>query len=336
MTPAALDRDSLRTLAHSYYFSCALFAAVRLDLAGALANRARTADSLAAEMKTEPDATARLLQFLASIGILQELKDLRFALSDVGQYLRLDHSDSIAKEILMFSGGETYRAWGEMLQTIKTGKPAFEILNGESLFSYLANHPEPAERFQQAWHEITATVAKEFVQEFDFSTARTVTDIGGGYGIFLGTVLRQLPDINGVLFDFQASVKGAEDTFRNLGVEGRVKVVTGNAEKHLPAMEICTMKSVIHGYNDEQAIRILSNCFAALPPSGKVLMLERVIPKEGGYHWSRLVDMTMMVMTGGRERTEEEYAKLYARSGFCLNCCIELSSGFTVLEGIKS
>jgi hypothetical protein len=307
---------------------------VRLDIPGLLTSCAQTADSLAAELKTDPDATARLLKFLASIGILEESNGLRFTLSDVGQYLRIDHPNSIAKEILMFSGGETYRAWGEMLQTVKTGKPAFELLNGEPLFSYLAKHPQSAERFHQGWHEITSTVAGEFVQVADFSTATTVTDVGGGYGIFLGTVLRQVPGLMGVLFDFPFSVKGAEETFRNLGVEGRVKVVTGNAENEVPSMEICTMKSVIHGCNDEQAMRILSNCRAALPHGGKVLILERVIPKESAYHWSRLVDMTMMVMTGGRERTEEEYATLCARSGFRLSRCIELPSGFSVIECI--
>lgn len=329
------DRDSLRFLAHSYYFSCALFVAVRLDLAGALSNGEQSASKLAMDLGTSPDATTRLLQFLASVGVLHEDQQQHFALSDAGQYLRMDHSNSIAKEISMFSGDEVYRAWGSLLQTIKTGKPAFEILNGEPLFSYLAGHPEPAERFHQGWQEITEKVATEVVELYDFSTIQTVTDVGGGYGIFLATFLQNLERMDGVLFDLPFSVKGAEETFRRLGVEDRVTILTGNAEEYVPPMQLCILKSVIHGYDDERALRILSNCYAALPGDGKILVLERVIPQSSAYHWSRLVDMTMMIMTGGRERTVEEYETLYARSGFRVGCCLELPSGFSIIEGLK-
>ena len=333
MKVAATDRDSLRLLAHGYYFSCALFAAVRLGLAEALANEARSAEQLAVELKTEPNATVRFLRFLTSIGILHENEHQHFALSEVGQYLRPDHPNSIAREISMFSGGQIYRSWGEVLQTIKTGKPAFDVLNGQPLFSYLAGHPETANLFHQGWHEITATVAKEVVDVYDLSSIGTVTDVGGGYGIFLATLLHQIKRLKGVLFDLPFSVEGSEETFQEMGVGDRVTVVTGDAAQQVPPMEICVVKSVIHVCDDERAQRILSNCSASLPPDGKILVLERVIPKGSGYHWSRLVDMTMMVMTGGRERTVEEYTALFGRSGLRLNRCLELPSGFSIIEG---
>jgi|ERR1017187_1619202 hypothetical protein len=336
MKLVATDRESLRLLAHSYYFSCSLFAAVRVGLAEALGNDAKSAEALAAELKTEPDATARFLQFLTSMGILEEDEHRHFALSEVGEYLRPEHPNSIAREISMFSGGEIYRSWGEVLQTIRTGKPAFELLNGEPLFSYLAGHPEAANRFHQGWHEITATVAREVVEVYDLSSIGTVTDVGGGYGIFLGTLLHHVKRLKGVLFDLPFSVKGAEETFEKLEVADRVTVLTGDAAEQVPPMEICVMKSVIHGCSDEQAQRILSNCSLSLPARGKLLVLERVIPKGSSYHWSRLVDMTMMVMTGGRERTVEDYAALYGRSGLRLSDCLELPSGFSIIEGSKA
>lgn len=336
MNLAATDRDSLRLFAHGYYFSCALFAAVRLDLAGALRNGPRGAEGLAAELKTEPDATARFLQFLASMGILEQNEQGNFALSEVGEYLRTEHPNSVAREVSMFSGGEIYRSWGEVLRTIQTGKPAFELLNGEPLFSYLEGHPESAHRFHQGWHEITATVAREVVEVYDLSSIGTVTDVGGGYGIFLGTLLVHMRNLKGVLFDLPFSVKGAEVTFEELDVSDRVTVLTGDAAERVPPMEFCIMKSVIHGCGDERAQRILSNCSASLPARGKLLVLERVIPKGSGSHWSRLVDMTMMVMTGGRERTVEDYAALYGRSGLRLSDCLELPSGFSIIEGSKA
>jgi hypothetical protein len=241
----------------------------------------------------------------------------------------------MCREISMFSGGETFEAWGNVIETVKTGKSAFETLHERPLFSYLSEQPETAARFHKGWEEITAQAALQTAALYDFSGVATLTDVGGGYGIFLGTLLQQRTALKGVLFDLPFSVEGAPETFRKFGVSERVTVLTGNAEKSVPQMEMALVKSVIHGCNDEQAQRILSNCAASLPTNGKVLVLERVIPPGNAFHWSKLVDMTMAVMTGGRERTEADYVTLYERSGLRLTRSIELPSGFSIIEGTK-
>lgn len=328
-------RESLRFMAHGYYFSCALFAAVRLGIADALALHPRTAADLAAQIRTHPDTTARLLRLLASVGICEEDADHRFGLTEVGQNLRSDHPASMCREISMFSGGETYEAWGNVVEAVKTGKSAFELLHDRSLFSYLSEHPEPAERFHKGWEEITAQVALQTAELYDFSGVSTLTDVGGGYGIFLGTLLQQQKGLKGVLFDLPFSVEGAPATLQKFGVSERVVVLTGNAENSVPPMEMVLLKSVIHVCSSEQAQRILSNCAAALPVNGKALVLERIVPPGNTFHWSKLVDMTMAVMTGGRERTVEDYVALYERSGMRLTRTIELPSGFSIIEGTK-
>jgi hypothetical protein len=335
MNAQVSDRESLRFLAHAYYFSSALFALVRLGLADALADGRKSASELAAAAATDPDRTARLLRLLAAVGICVEDEAQRFSLTASGQYLRSDHAQSMSKEILMFCGGEAFAAWNNTVDAVKSGTPAFDLTFGKPLFAYLAEHPASAERFHKSWEEITTQAAREAAERYDFS-ATTLTDVGGGYGIFLGTLMQQRKGLRGVLFDLPFSVAGAAANFARLGVSERVSVITGDATEHVPAMEMCLMKSVIHVCDDERARRILTNCAAALPAVGKVLVCERVLPEANRFHWSRLVDMTMAIMTGGRERTLGEYEALFVRSGLRLSGCVELPCGFSLVEGTKA
>jgi hypothetical protein len=327
------DRASLRLVAHGYYFSCALHAAVTLGFPEALAAGARTSDDLARELGTDPDATMRLLRFLASFGVLEGEAGGAYGLSDVGRHLLPDHPHSLQREVAMFSGAETFHAWGELSRTMKNGKPAFEQQHSARLFDYLAATPSSAGRFHRAWHEITVTCARESMAAYDFSGVDTVTDVGGGYGIYLATVLEATPSLSGVLFDLPFSLDGAPAVLAEKGVTSRVTIVEGNAEESLPPMELAIIKSVIHGCDDDQSRRILRNTANALPAQGKVLVIERVIPDDDQFHWSKLVDMTMMVMTGGRERTRSHYQRLFAESGLELTRVVDLECGFSLIEG---
>jgi hypothetical protein len=334
MIPAPVtDRAALRLVTHGYYFSCALHAAVSLGLPEALAGGARTSDELAGALGTDLDATMRLVRFLASFGVLEAAGNGGFALTEVGRHLLPDHPHSLHREVAMFAGAETFRAWGDLATTMRSGRPAFEQQHGARLFDYLAANPSSAGRFHRAWHEITVTCAAESVAAYDFSAVETVTDVGGGYGIYLATMLKAQPALRGVLFDLPFSTDGAPAVLDDWGVTDRVTIVHGDAEVALPAMELAIIKSVLHGCNDDQSRRILRNTAGALPLGGKVLVIERVIPDDEGFHWSKLVDMTMMVMTGGRERTRSHYERLYAESGLRLTRVIDLACGFSLIEG---
>ncbi len=335
MLPKLFDRDALHLAVHGYYFSCAIYAVVNLGIADALAAGPRTAAELAEELGIDPDATERVLRLLVSVDLFERDAEGRVSLTPVGACLRSDHEQSMAKEIRMFSGGEVYQTWGDLVESVRTGQCAFERRRGKPLFEWLPEQPATAHLFHQGWHEITTRVARETAEAYDFTGVSTITDVGGGYGIFLATMLAKIPGLQGVLFDLPISVRGAPDNFRNLGVADRVSIVEGSAEESVPPMELCTMKSVLHMCTDEQCVRILSRCAAALPRGGKLLVLERVIPDHDGYHWSKLVDVNMLVMTGGRERTRAEYARLYESSGLELTRCVPLASGFDIIEGIR-
>lgn len=327
------DRAEIRQLAHAHYFSSALYAAVMLGLPEALSTGSRSTPDIAQALGTQESATGRWLRFLASFGILQQEGDDAFALTSVGAHLREDHPASLAREIALFAGGETMQAWSGLMGALKTGKTAFELQFGKPLFSYLPEHPESAARFHRGWEEITRTCALQTVGAYDFDGVSTITDVGSGYGIYLATLLKASPNLRGVLFDLPFSVEGAPANLREAGVEDRVSIVTGDAEESLPPMEFAMLKSVIHVCDDEQSARILRNIALALPKGGRVLVIERVLPDTPKFHWSRLVDMTMMVMTGGRERTRSHYQRLYEAAGFALTRVIDLECGFSLIEG---
>ncbi len=328
----ANSRQQLRELAHGYYYSCALFATVRVGLADQLAHEGHSAEDLAHILKLDLGALRRLLTFLASFGAVEQETSGLYRLSEGGQYLRSDHPQTLVQEVSMFSGGETYQAWGDLLYSLQTGRPAFDHVFGKPLFEYFADHPETGSRFHNGWEEITLTTAQEMAEAFDLSEATTLMDVGGGHGIFLCKLLEKNPELQATLFDLPVSVKGARAVIASHRLEDRINVIEGDATVSIPKwFDLYLMKSVIHVCDDQQARAILTRCAEALPPHGKVLVVERIIPVSPGPHWSKLVDMTMLVMTGGRERTESEYRNLFKETGLCLTQVLELPSGFSVI-----
>ncbi|MGV0816081.1 methyltransferase [Mycolicibacterium boenickei] len=338
MIARASDRDSLRQLAHGFYFSSALFAAVRLGLPNAIAEGPLSSHELAARLGVQHDPLERLLMFLGCLGVLERDASGAYSLSEVGRHLCPDHPQSLTREVSMFSGGETYRAWGDVLHSVRTGEPAFESVYGQRLFSYLAANESSASRFHEGWQEITTTVAAEAAEAYDFEGLRSIIDVGGGHGIFLATILGRLPALRGVLYDLPISLAGASAVAAELGVSDRLEIVAGDAEVSVPGgSDLFLLKSVIHLCNDARANAILRSCRRAAGAGAKLLVVERVVPEEGtDFHWSRMVDMTMLVMTGGRERTLSEYASLYDRCGFRLTRAVLLPSGFSLIEGERA
>lgn len=330
-------RDFLRDLAHGYYFSCALYAAVALGVADILAAAPLSAEQIAREKQINPEMLLRLLRFLASVGVFAEDGQNRFSLTATGEFLKKDHPRSVVREISMFAGAEVYQAWGSLLHSVETGQPAFEKVYGKPLFEYFKGNPETADRFHSAWQEITSAVAIETVEAYELKDCSTIVDVGCGNGVFIGKLLQKHEHLKAVLYDLPVSLTRTKEVLAGFGVEGRATIIAGDAREHVPpGGDVYFLKSVIHSCDDAQTIKILRNCGNAVPERGSVVVIERVIPDGPEYHWSRLVDMTMMVMTGGKERTRLDYASLYTQSGLVLSSVVDLPSGFSLVKGVHS
>src|SRR5262249_28867669 len=275
----------------------------------------------------------RLLRALASIGIFAEDPDGRFRLTPLAECLRSDVPGTQRPAALLM-GGEHYRSWGEFLYSVRTGRTAFDHAYGMPVFDYLAVHPEQAEVFDAAMTAIHGAETGAMLAAYDFSGVGTLVDVGGGNGSLLCAVLRQYPSMHGVLFDRGHVVERARPNLRAAGVEGRCRAVAGSFfESVPPGGDAYLLRHIIHDWDDEQSLRILRNCRRAVGGQARLLIVESVIPPGNEPSFSKWLDLNMLVVPGGLERTEAEYRDLLQQAGFRLVGVVPTAMEVSVIEG---
>lgn len=294
---------------------------------------------LAKSTQTHAPSLYRILRSLASIGIFAEVNDGHFQLTPLAEYLRSDIPNSM-KGLATWMGGEQFRwqTWGEILYSIKTGKPAFDYVNGMSLFDYLEHYPEASNIFNNAMTSVSAIYNSAVVADYDFSSIKTLVDIGGGEGFFLTAILQANPDLKGIVYDLPHVVTKATKQIETLKLEDRCTIAAGSFFDSVPSGgDAYMMKLVLHDWDDLQTIQILKSCHAVMEANSKLLVVENVIPTGNETSHGKLTDIEMLLLTsGGRERTKEEFSKLFAAAGFQLTKITPTSCPLSVIEGIKS
>ncbi|CAJ2792587.1 methyltransferase [Burkholderia pseudomallei] len=315
----------------------ALYVAAELGIADLLAQRERTADELAAETQTHPEALYRVLRALGSLGVFVEEDGRRFRNSPLGDTLRRDASGSM-RGFVRFAGMDAgWRAWGQLMYSVRTGRSAFEHVVGGPGFAYIDSHPEIAAIVNDAMTSMSELEAPAVARAYDFSQARTIVDVGGGHGFLLATLLRANPHANGVLFELPHACEGARQLFAKRGLTERVKVIAGDASQSIGAHgDVFVMKHVICDWDDEQATRIMTNCAEAMRPGGKLLLVEAVLTPPGEPHFAKLHDLEMLIMSsGGHGRTADGYGRLYAAAGLTMTAVRPTQGMNSVIEGVK-
>jgi O-methyltransferase/methyltransferase family protein len=325
------DVRRLRELIHGYIESQAVYAAARLGVADHLADGARDCKELARLTGAHERSLYRLMRALANAGVFREDEQGRFALTGVGERLRSDLATSLRSEVLLF-GAEPYRAAADLLYSVRTGAPAFDRTFQMSHREYLSTNADARDIFNDAMTQMTAIVAAEAVRLYDFTSAKTIVDVGGGNGVFLATVLETNSRARGILYDLPHAIVGAE---ARLGprVAARTEIAAGDAGVAVPAgADIYMMKSVLHLLSDDEACAILGHCRRAMRADGRVLVIERVVDLGSKQYWGKFVDLVMLAMTGGSERTEADYERLFAAAGLFPVRAVSLPSGFSIIE----
>lgn len=320
------------------WISQALGTAVAIGVADQLRAGARRCSDIARDAGVSEDGLYRLLRALASVGVFAESANRRFKLTPMGQFLRRDHPESVAGYALFTAHDSTWRPWGRLDYSVKTGLPAFDAVFGAPIFEYLSSNPEAAAVFDAAMTSISAREAAATCDVYDFKGVQTVMDVAGGHGLLLATVLRRHKTMRGVLFDLPHVVAGAAATFSRAGMAARVRIESGDFFKELPAgADAIVMKHIIHDWDDDSATRILQTCHRALGPRGKVLIVDPVVPPGNVPHYGKLLDLEMLVLTPrGRERTKTEFAKLLRGAGFRLSRIVATASPLSVVEAVKA
>ncbi|MGH3838293.1 MAG: methyltransferase [Pseudonocardiaceae bacterium] len=330
--PSLLD-----TVVFGYMPAQVIHVAARLGIADHLASGAMTSAELAALTETHAPSMHRLLRSLACLGVVAEIEPDRFTLEPAGAPLQTEAPDSIRALVMLFCSDAAWRSWGELEYSVRTGQPAWERVTGMTPFEYFAQHPDQAATFNAAMADHTRAVAPTILAGYDFSRFGTLVDVGGGDGTLIAAILNASPAMRGVLFDLPAGVEAAARTLEAAGVTDRCRVVTGDFFASVPeGADAYLLKSVIHDWDDERAVAILRSCYRAMPTTGTVLVVESVLPLRAESPETTgtvMSDINMLVSTGGRERTEDQFRALFAAASLELTKIIGVGADYHVIEG---
>ena len=314
------QRRVLLDILEASRLSACLYVAAKLEITDLLSDGPRSCEALARMTGTHAPSLYRVLRALAGAGLLHEGAEQHFALTSAGAYLRRDSPDSLRPWVLMFHDVNS-RPYVELLHTVKTGESAFTHVMGSELFPYFAEHPDVGTIFDEAMTVETTHIARAVLSAYDFSSFRRIVDVGGGHGVLLAAILQAHPAMHGVLFDRTRVVENAKRVMDAAGLANRADCVGGSFLKSVPSgCDAYILKNIIHDWDDERAVEILSNCRRAVHEHGKILLVERLLQAGGATSLQTLcADLDMLVLGGGhsaRERTEAEYG-LLCRAAEC-------------------
>jgi hypothetical protein len=321
--------DQLARLVSGYWYTQTIYVASKLGLADLINDGRRSVEELAQATGTNPRGLYRLLRALGSIGIFAEEQG-RFILTPLAKCL-LDPS---TKAMATMRGEIQYRAWGELLYSIRTGRSAFEKVYGQPIFDFFSEHPETGNLFDQAMTGVHGRETEAMLEAYDFTGIGTLADLGGGNGSVLTAILRRYPEMRGILFDLPGVAERAKANIEAAGLDARCQVVSGNFfEAVPPGADAYLMRHIIHDWDDDKAHTILRHCHRAMQQGGKLLVVEGVIPLGNEPSVSKFFDLAMMVLPGGMERTKAEYRQLLEAAGFRLTRIVPTQTWVSVIEG---
>ena len=302
-----------------------------LKLPDYLSDGPKTADELARLTATHAPALYRIMRTLASLGLFTEDAAHRFALQPLGAALK-SGTPSHATALIM--GGEIVaRSLDHLLYSVQTGKTGFQNSFGVPLFDWLGGHPMEASLFNQTMVGIHGMEPPAVAAAYDFSAFKTIADVGGSTGNMLAAILSRHMAPRGVLFDLPHVVRDAPAFIAQRGLTGRIQIEPGSFFERVPAgADAYILSHVIHDWNEDQCLTILGHCRRAIGSAGRLLLVEMVLPPGDTPHPGKMLDMAMLTIPGGEERTETEYAALLDKAGFRLTRVVPTASLVSIVE----
>jgi hypothetical protein len=328
---------ALQQLIVGFIPSRALFVATKLGIADLLARGPQTADDLARTANADAPSLYRLLRTLASFGVFAEDDDGRFTLTPMAELLRSDVPDSRRGGILQLAG-LFYEAFDELEYSIRTGRSAYARRFGLLPFDHVAQDPAALATQRAGFQESQMQAAAVLGDRYDFTGTHTLVDVGGAQGGLLAAILRDHPSMHGILFDTPSGLAGADAVMRDAGTADRVTIMEGDFFKGVPSGgDTYLLMRILRDWDDEQARTILQHCRAVMPPTGRLLVLDPIIPPGNGPSPAKLGDMMLRVLfDGGRDRTEAEFRSLFDEAGFTLVRTVETNWVLGLLEATRA
>lgn len=335
----AEDRNAgatLRQMLTSFWITQSLYAAAELGVADAMAGGAQDVNDIAQRTGADEGALYRLLRALASIGVFKETQPRRFEQTPLSDFLRKDVPGSF-HGLALYIGRAMIGAWSEIVHSIRTGEPAFDRKFGKPIFAHLEQHPDLAAIFDAAMTGQTVMIGRAVAAAYDFTPFRTIVDVGGGKGALLAAILPSAPQARGINFDQSSVVDRARSYIAAAGLAQRCQAVGGDFFAEVPAGgDAYLMKFVLHDWDDERCVTILRNVARIMTRETKLLIIESVIPPGNDPYPGKFMDINMLVITGGRERTEAEYRTLLDRADLTMARSIPAHPLASIIEATRS
>jgi hypothetical protein len=325
--------ERLRGQIEAYHAAALAYAAVKLGVPEKMGTRAWTAEALAAELRLSAPHLSRLLGGLVAVGVCAEQTAGNFVLTDLGQSLKLGSASRLGEKVAIVVE-QYWRPWAELASTVATGEPAFEQVFGTDVWGWRNENFRGGDMFAAYLAADTFVQAGEIVEALSLSGTGTVADIGGGHGGLLAALLKAHPDMRGILFDLPETIIGAKKFLKAQGVVDRVTLVGGDFLAEVPVeADLYVLKSVLQHWDDTAARAILESCREAMPAHAKLAIVERLQPERSADDpAAALLDLHMMVITGGRLRSAPEFEALLGQAGLWRSTFLTTPSGLAVIE----
>lgn len=336
-TPPATSAQSgaahikLMQVTNAFLTSRCLYAAAEIGVADHIRDAAQSTEALAKSTGSNAGALHRILRVLASYGIF-EPRNGSWAHTDMSRLLRSDHPASMRDYIRMIGMPTFWHAWEEIEHCLRTGETGFSKVHPEGVFVYFAEHPHENRLFNAAMTAKSHGDIAAILPAYDFSQFATIADIAGGRGHLLRAILKQCPKSQGILFD-QPHVCAEVSPDKG----EKLTIAAGDFfTDRMPKADAYLLMNIIHDWPDAESTKILSAIRRDMPAHARVLLIEAVVPEAPGPHLAKELDIVMMVLPGGKERTKEEYADLVAKSGLRLKQVVNTKSPYSILEMVAA
>jgi len=315
------------------YLLPALYVAAEFNIAESLRSGKKSVDELARELNVSAEALFRVMRALAGHGIFRESGEKCFSNTRLSKPL-MDGNESLRNMFRHHLSPLNWMIAGDLLETVKTGVDACNRIYGKSIYDYLSDHPDSSKIFDKSMSDLSSMGLAPILQSYSFSGLRSLADIGGGDGFMLANILAVNSTLQGILFDRQAALMKVEETFRRYNVSDRIDLVEGDFLQSVPGdIDGYLLKNILHNWDDQHAILILSNIRKAMPDHGKVIIIEMIVPGTNRPSMSKLIDIQMLAsMPGGKERTRKEFEMILHEAGLTLTRVCTTIAPITILE----
>ena len=316
--PKESAADRLIALADGFLVSRALYAVAEFRIADQLCAGPKTAYEVAQALDLHPEAVHRLLRMLAAHGVFTHLPNDTFALNSVAELLTTNHPQSL-QGFLLHEDPTRWQAYGDIAYTLKTGKPAFNHRFGEGYFEYIARDRKRSEQFDKGMANISEEENKRIAATINFSPFKHIVDVGGGVGGLLAAIIHAYPSLYGTLYELPHLVPLAQEYVAKQQLTDHITIIAGSfLNEVVSGGDLYVLKRILHDWDDETCVKILKNCRAAMGDTGRIFVFDCIVPEGGAYDISKDIDITIMLIFGGKERTRKDFEGLCASANLKL------------------